>query len=135
MTFDPFKKYEFKFDEQGWFDNCLVPKSIAVCPCCDSGLILDCDEWSLDEEINIYWPDDVKPNCLRDRQEIRPICFIENKNHIANRMPYVYWLPIEDKCQTWLNRMLRIYYKIDPMPKRWLEKNGQGVLFSKVKVC
>lgn len=129
MTFDPFKKYEFEFDQQDWFDNCLVPKSIKVCPCCESGLILDCDGWYLDEEINIYWPDEISVNCIRDRQEAKPLCFVENQNHPAWRTSYIYWLPIEEKCKAWLNQMLRIYYKLDSVPKRWLELNGQLNLF------
>lgn len=128
--FEPFKIYKFAFDNEGWFSSCLIPKKLDVCPCCDSQLVADAEGW-YEHDNGFMMPDEVKIDCIRDSQGIRPLCSIENEYHEANRMPYVYWLPIQEKCQRWVERMLEIYYGIRPMPLKWRELNGQQNLFKK----
>lgn len=119
MKFDPFKLYRFKFDDDGYFSGCLLPRSLAVCPCCGKRLVAEADSWERGDE-DAYWIPLVKIDCIRGME-----CWDENKYSEPNRMPYVYWLPLEMKCNEWVRKMLRVYFKVDPMPQKWLDRNGQ----------
>lgn len=96
----------------------MIPKKVETCPCCDKRLDAHAEGWY--EENGIWWPDEVKVDCVRGMR-----CYNEYKDAEQWRMPYVYWLPVEQHCERWITRMLRIYYKLDPMPLKWLELNGQ----------
>lgn len=114
--FNPYEEFKFFFDGDGMFSSCIVPKLIAVCPCCDAGLVIEATGWS--KENGFYLPNEISVECNRDIE-----CYEENENSMQWRMPYVYWLPVEDKCKKWLYSMLKIYYKIKPVPPQWIEKN------------
>jgi hypothetical protein len=135
MKIDPFKILKFTFYSDGWFQSCLVPKSIETCPCCQSQLVAECNGWYKEIIIPkddwkriVMMPDEVKVHCLRDYENDLE-CFIEFEHSDYWRMPYVYWLPVETHCKSWLNDMMRIYFSLDPIPLKWLEANGQGNLF------
>lgn len=127
MNFDPFEKFEFSFDDDGWFSSCRISKKVETCPCCNSVLYADATGWEEDDS-GFYFPVEIDISCVRDMTEEME-CYAENKDSQIWRMPYVYWLPVEEHCKRWITKMLRIYYKLDEVPKRWLELNGQINLF------
>ena len=83
------------FDSEGYAESCLIPLAVASCPCCGNSLIVEFDEWFIDDK-QPDW-DSMKVDCSRGMD-----CFKENESHEANRMPYVYWLPIENTCRDWV---------------------------------
>lgn len=123
--YNPFEILQFEFDSDGWFSSCWIPKSVATCCCCQSKLFIQASGWTF-EDCGFYLPDLFDLDCERGME-----CFEEFENSPMWRMPYVYWLPIEEKCKAWLHQMLLIYYNVNPYPKKWLEKNGQMNLFNK----
>jgi hypothetical protein len=124
--FDPFVSLKFKFGDDGMFQSCFVPKNVETCVCCDRALTIDCTGWDSEEGNEFWWPSEIDLDCIRGMK-----CYEEYENSEYWRMTYVYWLPVEQHCKRWLNRMLRIYYKLDPIPQKWLERNGQLTLFKK----
>lgn len=122
MPFDPFAKFKFEFDRDGYFSSCVIPKRVEVCPCCGKGLVAQCTGWDKfdNDESGVWWPADLDIECVRGMK-----CYKEYEHSEQWNMPYVYWLPVEEHCKQWITRMLRIYHQIDPMPLKWLEKNGQ----------
>jgi hypothetical protein len=127
VSFDPFKIYKFEFNDEGSFDSCMIPKKLETCPCCDSRLVARCEGWEKGDDDPFWIPVDIQIDCIRDEDNLR--CYREHENSEIWRMPYVYWLPVSEHCRSWITRMLRIYHEIDPVPLRWLEKNGQQNLF------
>ena len=125
MSNNIFQKCKFEFDTEGQLVFCLVPTHVANCPCCESQLYLEVTSGEWDENLDLFFPDEISPDCTR------PKCFRENINAPEWRMPYVYWLPLENKCQEWLTKMLFIYYNVEPVPQWWLEENGQTRLFER----
>jgi hypothetical protein len=120
-NWNPFQIYQFRFDEQGWLQYCLIPKKLETCPCCQSQLeIQETDEFYFDETYQVWLCDEIKVDCVRGMK-----CYKEFKNSEYWRMPYVYWLPVETTCGKWVNDMLKIYHRIKPIPQKWLERNGQ----------
>lgn len=118
--FDPFKLYEFTFNDDGYFSSCLVPKRLGVCPNCESRLWIECGCWERGDQDSYWIPIDVELDCVRGME-----CWKESQNSEPNRMPYVYWLPLHMDAEEWLQKMLRVYYGVDPVPQKWLERNGQ----------
>ncbi len=116
-NWNPFILYKFEFDNSGDFASCYVPKRVARCPICKGRLDITATGWI--EENKHVFPDEITLTCENENSEKCP------DNAIEWQMPYVYWLPVQTTCQNWLNKMMRVWYGIRPIPQRWLERNGQ----------
>jgi hypothetical protein len=104
QTWNPFQIYQFRFDDQGWLQYCLIPKKLETCPCCQSQLELEeIGGYYFDETYQVWLCDEIKVDCVRGMK-----CFKEFKDSEFWRMPYVYWLPIETSCTNWIQRMLNL---------------------------
>ncbi len=116
-NWNPFRIYKFEFDNSGDLRSCYVPKVVARCPICKSRLIIEVT--GCVEESGRSFPDEITLTCVNENSKKCP------ENAIEWQMPYVYWLPVEMSCQNWLTKMMRIFYGLRPVPKRWKERNGQ----------
>lgn len=117
---NPFEIFKFEFSNDGWFLSCLIPKQTAVCPCCAGQLIANADEWEKSDNGDFWMPTHLTLDCENMFDE--EIC---PSDSLANRMPYVYWLPLSTNSEAWVKKRLEIYYGIRPIPQKWAEKNGQ----------
>lgn len=72
-----------------------VPRSIATCPDCNRALELEVDEWEADTGIP------TETGC-------KPYCQRSHPNTEASHMPYVYWLPLEQKVYAWVREHVRV---------------------------
>lgn len=97
MNNQTLQKYKFEFDTDGYFESCIIPKDIGACPNCDSELVADAEEWETESKI----PTTIKVDCIRDME-----CWEENEHSEPNRMPYVYWLPLEVASEAWVLEQL-----------------------------
>lgn len=74
-------------------DHIVIPVEVARCPCCDSAVQLEFDEWEADSGCPII--ENGRLECTREQ------CFQEYQHSEMWRMPYVYWLPLEVAAQRW----------------------------------
>jgi len=76
-----------------------VPRDVAVCPYCGSGLFFEVNEAC--EENGYWWPDDVSTHCSDEPpidDDLQWEAFISSHS----LMPYVYLLPVENKVRDWV---------------------------------
>lgn len=86
------------------FRGLEVPKNIQDCPYCGDPLwISSIDEWSEGEDGN--GPIQVE-HIMLDCKSESSMCLKkwEEWNHWHSQMPYVYWMPAEEKVIDWLNQ-------------------------------
>jgi hypothetical protein len=74
-----------------------IPKDIARCPTCNRGLFLEVNEWEDDTGIPT-------------EEGTKPMCPVFHRNSEADRLPYVYWLPIEVKVYAWARDHVRVFW-------------------------
>lgn len=67
-----------------------IPSDVAVCPYCGGQLYFDVDEW--DAQTGVPTETGVHVSCVNDEDK--------NTNHYD--MPYVYWMPLEQRIHRWL---------------------------------
>lgn len=74
-----------------------VPRDVATCPTCSRTLELEVEEW--DTDTGIPTETGVHPYCLR----LHP-------NSEETRMPYVYWMPIQQRVYRWACEHVRVLW-------------------------
>jgi hypothetical protein len=86
-----------------------VPPSVAVCPYCGASLTVQVEAWTADG--NDWMATECNPEC-----QAEPELDDDNPNSIGDwedfvdvhaYMPYVYWMPVQDKLLQWLNKNYR----------------------------
>lgn len=82
-----------------------IPHEIAVCPYCGDKLTAQCSEWSQCEDMS-WKAENIELECLSE-----PDIEDSEKWHVwidsHTMMPYVYWLPVEEKVLAWINAHYR----------------------------
>jgi hypothetical protein len=96
-----------------------IPKSVAVCPKCESGLILEDIEGyeygePLDEHSHIAFTCNTEPDIDSDEWE--------DWHNWHWSMPYVDWLPLEKPIMRWFNENYRMGEDVSEKLRLW---NGE----------
>jgi len=97
-----------------------IPRDIAVCPCCGSGLyITEIPECEIDEDGSLI-PVHLHLECLGEPDEDDEAWDEWDASH--SRMPYVYWLPVELRVLEWLRKSFDFVSSREEQEKleRWI---------------
>jgi hypothetical protein len=80
-----------------------VPKSIATCPSCKAGLSINPDGWEIASDGTMIC-DSFTSNCENEPAdyEEQACRAFENCHAAEYKMPYIYWLPTQDRLEKWL---------------------------------
>ena len=81
-----------------------IPKEIAVCPMCDGKLYADFDSWEQDDD-GTWYATNVHTEC-ENEPDIDSDDWEEWHNwHYS--MPYVDWLPVDERVEAWMKERYR----------------------------
>lgn len=83
-----------------------IPHEIATCPYCRNKLVARCSEWSQCEDLS-WEAESLELDCLSEPDMEEDIEAWNQWVDIHSEMPYVYWLPIENKILLWINSLYR----------------------------
>jgi len=96
-----------------------VPSTIAICPYCNGKLSLTCHAW-VQEDDRTWSADEIDMDCDTEPDNYRsPEYRIWLSIH--TNMPYVYWMPVEERVKGWLNDNYRFDLSGDSLLKQWNE--------------
>ena len=80
-----------------------VPEYIATCPSCHEGLIVDLTEAYVDDDGKLRIGDFSVSCCAEpDFEDKKLRAKWEMQHSIEDRMPYIYWLPVDQAVRQWL---------------------------------
>lgn len=80
-----------------------VPRKVATCPICDAKIVVDeVHEW----ECESGKPVGISVDCVT-RPDIDSEEWPDWFNHHWRNMPYVYWLPVEQRVLQWFQKHYR----------------------------
>lgn len=106
----------FRIGSDGYPESCIVPAKVTRCPCCSSPVKAEFDEWTGDDN-EPSW-DTVKVDCMR------PGCYEEYQDSEFWRMPYVYWLPVEEAARQWMQRRWKYEKGLEGWNEQTISKKG-----------
>ena len=78
--------------EPNWSDDIPIPLDVAKCPVCGKQLTVNPSGWR--ETGGMAWACDSFETSCPDMDE--------ESHDYSYQMPYVYWLPVDDKIEKWL---------------------------------
>lgn len=89
-----------------------VPPEVAVCPYCGLRLVATCEHWS--QQADGSWiAGGLEVDCVGEPENLHS----DDYNDWLSRhtyMPYIYWLPVNEKVTRWVNRHFRFRMKDHP---------------------
>jgi hypothetical protein len=102
----------------------VVPLDVAACPACGAAVILDPTEWGEDDGGPVLY--DFALDCSMEPNPETPEWNAWVEGHVRyDRMPYVYWLPLEAKVKDWLKTVELVDSAADRRKlRRWNEVVG-----------
>jgi hypothetical protein len=74
-----------------------IPREIATCPVCGGVLVLGVESWDTATGV----PEEI--GCVVECKRWHP-------HAIETRMPYVYWLPVQDRVYHWAEQHVRVWW-------------------------
>jgi hypothetical protein len=86
-----------------------IPPDIATCPACGAGLIAQVTEWYEEDDGRHCGEHGAEIGCSKEPDidsEVDWMDWFDSHAHTLN-MPYVYWLPEEQKVYAWLETNVR----------------------------
>lgn len=86
----------------------IVPPSVAVCASCKKKLTISPDSWYLDEDGTMIC-DSFSRWCEEepDMEDEEAYAAFKDSHAAENYMPYIYWLPVDNKIERWLKATFR----------------------------